>query len=89
MHLSEVKCVWLQILNADVTCGCGCSPGPALHGLPVEDLERPAGPRVDLVIHHVLQALVVGRPQEHLGVQLAAREPVVQHLQYRPQQCQV
>eukprot|EP00123_Amoebidium_parasiticum_P018025 comp24071_c0_seq1/m.43308 comp24071_c0_seq1/g.43308 ORF comp24071_c0_seq1/g.43308 comp24071_c0_seq1/m.43308 type:complete len:370 (+) comp24071_c0_seq1:731-1840(+) len=36
--------------------------------------------RVDLVVHHVLQALVVRQGQEHLGVDLAPSVPVVHHL---------
>jgi acyl-coenzyme A synthetase/AMP-(fatty) acid ligase len=36
---------------------------------------------VDLVVDHVLQALVVGRPEEDLGVHLAARVAVVHDLQ--------
>jgi len=35
---------------------------------------------VDLVVHHVLEALVVGGAKEDLCVELAAGEPVVQYL---------
>lgn len=55
-------------------------PRSSLHGLPVEDLDRPAGPGVDLVVHHVLEALVVRGPDEDLGGELAAREAVIQNL---------
>ena len=56
------------------------SPGPALHGLAVQDLDRAPGPGVDLIVHHVLQALVVGRPDEDLRRQLPPGEAVVQNL---------
>lgn len=56
------------------------SPGAALHGLPVEDLDRAPGPGVDLIIHHVLQALVVGGTDEDLRRQLPPSEAVVQNL---------
>ena len=35
---------------------------------------------MDLVVHHVLQALVVGWADEDLSVELATCEPVVQNL---------
>mmetsp|Transcript_10450 Transcript_10450/g.26294 ORF Transcript_10450/g.26294 Transcript_10450/m.26294 type:complete len:461 (-) Transcript_10450:2197-3579(-) len=54
--------------------------GSTLDGLAGQDLDRPSRPGVDLVVHHVLQALVVGWSNENLGLQLAARVPVVQHL---------
>lgn len=53
------------------------SPRSALHGLSVEDLDRTTCSRVDLVVHHVLQPLVVGGPEEDLRGQFAAREPVI------------
>ena len=55
-------------------------PGTPLHGLPGEDLYRSPRSRVDLVVHHVLEPLVVGGAKEHLGVQLAARVPIVEDL---------
>ena len=55
-------------------------PGAPLHGLTVEDLYGTTGAGVDLVVHHVLETLVVGGTKEDLGVQLAARVSVVQHL---------
>ena len=54
--------------------------GSTLHGLPGQYLDRPPAPRVDLIVHHVLQALVVGGVQEDLGLQLAACVAVVHHL---------
>ena len=35
---------------------------------------------MNLVIHHVLQTLVVGGAKKHLCVQLAASEPIIEHL---------
>ena len=55
-------------------------PGPPLHGLSGQYLHWAAGSGVDLVIHHVLQALVVGWADEDLSVELATCEPVVQNL---------
>mmetsp|Transcript_37572 Transcript_37572/g.94847 ORF Transcript_37572/g.94847 Transcript_37572/m.94847 type:complete len:646 (-) Transcript_37572:1836-3773(-) len=52
----------------------------ALHRLPVQHLQRAARARVDLEVHHVLQALVVGGVQEDLSLQLAARVSVVHDL---------
>mmetsp|Transcript_28574 Transcript_28574/g.54587 ORF Transcript_28574/g.54587 Transcript_28574/m.54587 type:complete len:354 (-) Transcript_28574:2764-3825(-) len=50
----------------------------ALHGLPSENLHGPARARVDLVVHHVLEPLVVGGPQENLAsLEHAAGVPVV------------
>ena len=43
-------------------------PGAPLHGLAREQGHRAPAPGVDLVVHHVLQALVVGRVQEDLGL---------------------
>lgn len=52
-------------------------PGTAFHGLSVEDLERATRPRVDLVVYHVLESLVVCGPDEHLTVHLAPCVAVV------------
>ena len=52
----------------------------ALNRLPRQDLHRTPAPRVDFVVHHVLEALVVGRSQEDLRLQLPPRVPVVHHL---------
>ena len=35
---------------------------------------------MNLVVDHVLESLVVGRPEEDLGVELATRVPRVHHL---------
>ena len=51
-----------------------------LHGLSVEDLNGTSSSRVDLVVDHVLETLVVGWSEEHLRVDLAACEPVVHDL---------
>lgn len=56
------------------------SPGSSLHWLPVEDLDRTTGPRVDLVVHHVFQTLVIGRTDEDLRRQLPPREAIIQNL---------
>ena len=53
--------------------------GAALDRLARQDLDGPAAARVDLVVHHVLQALVVGGPQEDLRLQLPPRVAVVHH----------
>ncbi len=52
-------------------------PTTTLHGLSIEDLDGTAGSRMDLVVDHVLEALVVGGTQEDLGVQFATSEAVV------------
>mmetsp|Transcript_6455 Transcript_6455/g.19394 ORF Transcript_6455/g.19394 Transcript_6455/m.19394 type:complete len:390 (-) Transcript_6455:2323-3492(-) len=52
----------------------------ALHGLPREDLRGPARARVNLVVHHMLESLVVRRVHEDHGVELAARVAVVHAL---------
>lgn len=51
-----------------------------LHRLPGQDLDRSAAARVDFVVHHMLQALVVGRVQENLRLQLPPSVPVVHSL---------
>lgn len=58
----------------------GNSPGSPLHWLPVEDLDRAAGSRVDLIVHHVLQTLIIRWTDEDLRGQLPTGEPVVQDL---------
>ena len=55
-------------------------PGPTLGGLPGQDLNGPASTAVDLVVDHVLQALVVGRVEEDERLELAPRVAVVHHL---------
>jgi len=40
-------------------------PRTPFHGLSVEHLRRAARSRVDLVVHHVLEPLVVSRPEEY------------------------
>jgi hypothetical protein len=53
---------------------------------PLEWVKYTAGPppthppRVYFVVHHVLEALVVGGVEEDLGLQLSPRVPVVHHL---------
>ena len=54
-------------------------PRTSLHRLPGEDLDRSPGSRVDLVIHHVLQSLIVGGAKEDLCVQLATSKAIVEH----------
>lgn len=51
-------------------------PGASLHGLPCENLNWPSRSRMDLVVNHVLQSLVVGGAKEHLCVQLASSEAI-------------
>ena len=41
---------------------------------------RKKSPRVDLVVHHVLEPLVVGGSQENLSVHLSPRVARVHHL---------
>ena len=55
-------------------------PGPALHGLPHQDLDWAPRPGVDLIVHHVLEPLVVGGAEEDLGVELPAGVAAVHHL---------
>ena len=43
-------------------------PRSALDWLPREQGHRAPAPAVDLVVHHMLQALVVGGVQEYLGL---------------------
>ena len=49
----------------------------ALHRLTSQDLHRPAPARVNLIVYHVLQALVIRRTDEDLRVQHAPRVTVV------------
>ena len=56
-------------------------PGTTFHRLSVQDLYRAASSRVDLVINHVLQALIVSWADEYLCRQLAAGVSIVEHLQ--------
>ena len=46
------------------------------------ELEKCVQPRVDLVVHHMLEPLVVGGAQEDLGVHLPSRVAGVHHLVY-------
>lgn len=63
------------------TSWCSVSPRSALHRLSVEDLDRTSCPRVDLIVHHVFEALVVSGAEEDLRSQLTTCETVIQHLQ--------
>mmetsp|Transcript_20952 Transcript_20952/g.45839 ORF Transcript_20952/g.45839 Transcript_20952/m.45839 type:complete len:286 (+) Transcript_20952:905-1762(+) len=65
LHLSEPQ--------ATVSCS-------SLHRLPCQDLQGPSCSRVDLEVHHVLEALVVGGVEEDLSLKLAACVPVVHDL---------
>eukprot|EP00042_Codosiga_hollandica_P059448 m.916303 g.916303 ORF g.916303 m.916303 type:complete len:306 (-) comp60162_c0_seq1:2712-3629(-) len=51
-----------------------------LHRLTGKDLHRSARARVDLVVHHVLESLVVRGSEVNLCIELAAGEAVVEHL---------
>ena len=55
--------------------------GTTLDGLPRHDLHRTARTRMDLVVDHVAQALVVRGTKEDLGAQLTARVAVVHDLE--------
>lgn len=55
-------------------------PRPTLHRLPVEDLHRSTGPRVDFIVDHMLQALVVSRSDKDLCRHFATSEAVVDNL---------
>ena len=48
-----------------------------LSRLPSKDLSGPSSSGVDLVLHHVLEPLVVGRPEEDLDLHLLAVEAVI------------
>jgi len=52
-------------------------PGTSFHRLSVKNLYGAASSRVDLVIYHVLQTLVVRRTDEYLSRQLPASMSVV------------
>eukprot|EP00958_Prasinococcus_capsulatus_P024158 scaffold3740_cov322-Prasinococcus_capsulatus_cf.AAC.4 len=64
--------VTLHLTKAQAAVACA-----PLHGLPREDLHGASCARVDLVVNHVLQPLVVRWAQEDLGVQHAASVTVV------------
>mmetsp|Transcript_19783 Transcript_19783/g.45566 ORF Transcript_19783/g.45566 Transcript_19783/m.45566 type:complete len:498 (-) Transcript_19783:580-2073(-) len=51
-----------------------------LHRLPREQSDRPARARVDLVIHHMLEPLVVGWAQKHVRLHSPPGVPVEHHL---------
>lgn len=55
-------------------------PGSALHGLTHQYLYRASRSRVNFVVHHMLEALVVGGTQEDLRLQLAPRVTIVHDL---------
>ena len=55
-------------------------PGSALHGLSHQNLNGASGSRVNFVVHHVLEALVVGGAQEDLRLQFASRVTIVHDL---------
>jgi len=54
--------------------------GSPLHRLSCEHGYRTSCSRVDLVIYHMLEALIVGRVQEDLGFELTTGMTVVHHL---------
>ena len=56
-------------------------PRSALHRLPVKDLYRTSGSGMNLIIHHMLETLVIGRSQEYLGIQLATSLTIVENLE--------
>mmetsp|Transcript_4817 Transcript_4817/g.13483 ORF Transcript_4817/g.13483 Transcript_4817/m.13483 type:complete len:410 (-) Transcript_4817:2321-3550(-) len=49
-----------------------------LRGLPGQHLYRTTRPTMDFVIHHVAEALVVGRPDKNFGGKRLTRVPVVE-----------
>ena len=65
LHLSETKTA---------------VPGPTLHRLPHQDLDWAPGSGMDLVVHHMLETLVIGRTQEDLSAHLASRVAGVHYL---------
>lgn len=52
-----------------------------LHRLSRQDLHRASASRMDLVIHHMLETLVIGRIQEDLSFELPSCMPIVHDLQ--------
>ncbi len=54
-----------------------CLPGSSLHGLSVEDLHGSTSSRMNLVIHHMLETLVVCGAQKHLCIHLTTRMTIV------------
>ena len=63
------------------TASFGSVPGAAFHRLSVENLDRTSSARVNLVVNHVLQPLVVRRTDEYLRRHLTTGVTVVQNLQ--------
>lgn len=55
-------------------------PGPTLHGLAHQNLHGASGSRVNLVVHHMLEALVVGGAQEDLRLQFAPCVTIIHDL---------
>ena len=55
-------------------------PGSALHGLSVKNLNRSPSTRMNLVIHHMLQTLVISGANENLWCDFSASESIVQDL---------
>ena len=56
--------------------------GSSFYRLPCQHGHRPPSSRVNLVIHHVLEALVVGWVQEDLGFELTTGMTVVHLLRH-------
>lgn len=54
--------------------------GPSLHRLADQNLDGTTSSRMDLVVHHMLETLIVGRTEEDLGVDFASSVSVVHYL---------
>lgn len=80
-HLQEIctamadDAITLHLSKAQASIPC-----PSLYWLPCQHGNRPSRSGMDLVINHVLQALVVGGIQEDLGFELSTGVTVVHHL---------
>ena len=76
-----MKGLLLKRSNAPNSSKHSEAPGTPFHGLSVEYLHWATGPRMDLVVNHVLETLVVGWAEKYLGVHLSTSVAIVQHLQ--------
>ena len=79
-HFFTAQCLCRQLHKEVIFHVWFYLPGTTFHWLPVKDLYRTASSRMDLVIHHVFQTLVVCRTDEYLCRQLSACVSIVEYL---------
>lgn len=70
---------WLVKQNTNATAAAPL-PRSALHGLSVKNLNGPPSTRMNFVIHHMLQTLVVSGANKNLRCDFATSESIVEHL---------